>query len=452
VKLQNKLASYNALSKIIIILIFVLLLPFIVNYQAERQTDVRLRQKRDQVLQIIKTEGISQYLVPGQDSSFGSYNLLKEEYISLEQIAPPKQKLNYIGNSPRRVEDKVVDYRILSYTFQASGYWYLMEIGRSLDTIYENNSVLQRFALLLLISMVLLTIASDIYFTKFLLTPLDIIVRTKLQNLRSPADFKFPRVKTTTSDFKHLDNSIHEMMERIELAFQQEREFIANASHELLTPISILQHKLENLNEHPDTSPELQVKFYEMQKTISRLKNIIKTLLLISRIENEQFIKEENVSLKALLQEVMDEISDRLEDKEITLELHLADDFTCRHCNKLLLFNMFFNLVNNAIKYNKPGGKLIISGQLQDENYKLEFTDTGIGISPEKLPYIYNRFKKISRSTPESFGLGLPIVKTIANYHQIRIEVFSEVDKGSTFRLLFPRQSVSKPVTSPAKV
>jgi len=122
VKLQNKLASYNALSKIIIILIFVLLLPFIVNYQAERQTDVRLRQKRDQVLQIIKTEGISQYLVPGQDSSFGSYNLLKEEYISLEQIAPPKQKLNYIGNSPRRVEDKVVDYRILSYTFQASGY------------------------------------------------------------------------------------------------------------------------------------------------------------------------------------------------------------------------------------------------------------------------------------------------------------------------------------------
>jgi two-component system sensor histidine kinase ArlS len=440
VKLQNKLASYNALSKIIIISIFVLLLPFIVNYQAERQTDVRLRQKRDQVLQIIKTEGISQYLVPGQDSSFGSYNLLKEEYISLEQIARPALNLNSIQNSPRRVEGEIVDYRILSYTFPAAGNWYLMEIGRSRDIIYENNSVLQRFALLLLISMVILTIVSDIYFTKYLLSPLNIIVRTKLQNLRSPADFKFPRIKTTTSDFKHLDNSIHEMMERIELAFQQEREFIANASHELLTPISILQHKLENLNEHPDTSPELQVKFYEMQKTISRLKNIIKTLLLISRIENEQFLKVESVSVKDLLQEVIEEISYRLEAKEINLEVDLADDFICQQSNKVLLFNMFFNLINNAIKYNKTGGKLLIKGNLQPAFYQLDFTDTGLGIAPERLPSIFYRFKKISRGNAESFGLGLPIVKTIAHYHQIKIEVTSELDQGSTFRLLFPRQ------------
>ena len=287
--------------------------------------------------------------------------------------------------------------------------------------------------------MVLLTIASDIYFTKYLLSPLNIIVRTKLQNLRSPADFKFPRVKTSTSDFKHLDNSIHEMMERIEQAFQQEREFIANASHELLTPVSILQHKLENLNDHADTSPELQVKFYEMQKTISRLKNIIKTLLLISRIENEQFIKEESVSVKALLEEVLDEIAYRLEDKEIKLNLDLKDDFVCQPCNKSLLFNMFFNLVNNAIKYNKIGGKLCINGQLLPDYYKLEFTDTGVGIEPERLPFIFFRFKKISRGTAESFGLGLPIVQTIANYHQIKIEVTSELNQGSTFRLLFPR-------------
>lgn len=439
-KLQNKLASYNALSKLIIILIFVLSLPFIVDYQARRQTDVRLRKQRDKVLQSINTGGISQYLEPGQDSVFSSYNIFsKEDYITLEQIAPPQHSVYFVETAKRAVEGIQIDFRILTNTFQVGSNWYLMELGYSMASVTENNAVLQRFALILLISMLLLTIASDIYFTKYLLSPLNIIVRTKLQNLRSPADFKFPRVKTTTSDFKHLDNSIHEMMERIEQAFQQEREFIANASHELLTPVSILQHKLENLNDHADTSPELQVKFYEMQKTISRLKNIIKTLLLISRIENEQFIKEESVSIKALLEEVLDEISYRLEDKEITLELNLPDDFTCEPCNKSLLFNMFFNLVNNAIKYNKTGGRLTISGQLKPEHYQLDFTDTGIGIPPERLPSIFHRFKKIKHGSSESFGLGLPIVQTIANYHQIKIEVSSEPDQGSTFRLLFPR-------------
>ncbi|KAA5549550.1 sensor histidine kinase [Adhaeribacter rhizoryzae] len=439
-KLQNKLASYNALSKLIIILIFVLLLPRIVDYQARRQTDVRLRQQHDKVLQSIKTGGIAQYLEPGQDSVFSSYNIFsKEDYITLEQIAPSQKGTYFIETAKREVEGVQIDFRILTNTFRVGNNWYLMELGYSLASVSENNVVIQRFALILLISMVLLTIASDIYFTKYLLTPLNIIVRTKLQNLRSPADFKFPRIKTSTSDFKHLDNSIHEMMERIEQAFQQEREFIANASHELLTPVSILQHKLENLHDHAETSPELQVKFYEMQKTISRLKNIIKTLLLISRIENEQFIKEESVSVKTLLDEVIDEISYRLEDKEIQLALNLTDDFICHPCNKSLLFNMFFNLINNAIKYNKTGGKICINGQLQTEHYQLEFTDTGIGIAPERISAIFYRFKKISRGTAESFGLGLPIVQTIANYHQIKIEVSSVVDEGSTFRLLFPR-------------
>jgi signal transduction histidine kinase len=113
--------------------------------------------------------------------------------------------------------------------------------------------------------------------------------------------------------------------------------------------------------------------------------------------------------------------------------------------NKFLLFNLFFNLINNAIKYNKKGGEINIIGTVEDKLYAIEITDTGIGISAEKLPHIFNRFKKFSKSLQQdSFGLGLPIVKSIADFHQVKIEVRSEVDKGSTFRLILPPEIMAK--------
>jgi two-component system sensor histidine kinase ArlS len=107
--------------------------------------------------------------------------------------------------------------------------------------------------------------------------------------------------------------------------------------------------------------------------------------------------------------------------------------------NKFLLFNLFFNLINNAIKYNKEAGSIKITGRLQDDTFVVEITDTGIGIAEEQLPHIFNRFKKFRQSLgQESFGLGLPIVKSIADFHQVHIRVTSKLNTGSTFILAFP--------------
>ena len=118
------------------------------------------------------------------------------------------------------------------------------------------------------------------------------------------------------------------MIETIESTFQKEREFISNASHELMTPISILQSKIENMFEQEDIADELKVRLLEMQKILNRLKSITKTLLLISQIENDQFLKEDKITISELLQDVYDEISIRLQDKNISYNIRINDDPT----------------------------------------------------------------------------------------------------------------------------
>jgi two-component system, OmpR family, sensor histidine kinase ArlS len=212
-----------------------------------------------------------------------------------------------------------------------------------------------------------------------------------------------------------------------------------------MTPISILQSKIENMFGSEEITDEVKERLNEMQRILNRLKTITKTLLLISQIENDQFLKEDTIPVGELVQEVYDEISIRLQEKDIKLSIDIPAEWKFEHVNKFLLFNLFFNLINNAIKYNKKGGEINITGAVDNKRYVIDIADTGIGISEEKLPHIFNRFKKFSKSLQQdSFGLGLPIVKSIADFHQVKIEVRSEVDKGSTFRLILPPEIVAK--------
>ena len=210
---------------------------------------------------------------------------------------------------------------MLSYNFIVDKKNYLLELGKSVDTIGETSTPLQNIAFQVLVGMILLTIMADQLYSNYVLRPLDLIIKTKLIAQKFPNFGTYKKVKTNTSDFQYLDISIYKMIETIENAFQKEREFISNASHELMTPISILQSKIENMFEREDIVEWFKTRLLEMQKILNRLKSITKTLLLISQIENEQFLKEDKISMTALLQEVYDEISIRLQDKSISYEV-----------------------------------------------------------------------------------------------------------------------------------
>ncbi len=436
-KLNTKLTLFNTISKLVIVTLFVLLLPALIKNINQSYTDSRLRKQRDKVMQIVKSSGIKTYIQNGQ--SYGSYNaLLKEEYVSIDEDDADDHE-DTIKNERRLIEGDTILYRILSYTFKAGEKNYLLEIGKSTDAVNATASPLQSIAFEVLLGMIFLTIVADQIYSSYALRPLGEIISTKLVGRRFPDPRPYKKVHTSTSDFKYLDESIFRMIKTIEHAFQKEREFISNASHELMTPISILQSKIENMFEEEAIADDVKIRLIEMQKILNRLKSITKTLLLISQIENEQFLKTDRVVFAELLQEIYDEISIRLQEKNISFEINVPVNIVLTDVSKFLLYNLFFNLINNAIKYNKEGGFIKIAGLMENGALTVSVIDSGIGISAEQLPHIFNRFKKFKQSLQQdSFGLGLPIVKSIADFHHIKIEVESTEHIGSTFRLVFP--------------
>ena len=439
-KLKTKLTLFNTISKLVIVTLFVALLPVLIKNINRNYTDNRLRKQRDKVLQTVKALGIQYYIQNGE--SYAGYTPIKDSYVSLDEDTLA-ENLDTIQNEERKVETDTIDYRILSHNFFVDKKKYLLEIGISLDSVNETTGPLQNIAFEILVGMIILTIAADQLYSTYVLNPLSLIIKTKLKGNKFPNFGSYREVKTSTSDFQQLDLSIHQMIQTIESTFQKEREFISNASHELMTPISILQSKIENMFEQEDIADELKVRLLEMQRILNRLKSITKTLLLISQIENDQFLKEDKITISELLQEVYDEISIRLQDKNISYELQVNNDWTLVNVNKFLLFNLLFNLVNNAIKYNREDGKITIETLKENNNFVVKIIDTGLGISETDLPYIFNRFKKLKQSLQQdSFGLGLPIVKSIADFHHIKIEVESEVNVGSTIKLIFGQELI----------
>jgi signal transduction histidine kinase len=226
-------------------------------------------------------------------------------------------------------------------------------------------------------------------------------------------------------------------MNRIKEDFDREREFTSNASHELMTPIGILQTKMENLMLLNDLEEPVPEKIMEMMKTLNRLKKIVHSLLLISRIENDQYARQDNIQPKEMVEEIVSELSHRLEDRNITIKVALQPLVTLHRLNYDLLFQLFYNLINNAIRYNKENGSISISDAVHAGVYTVFITDTGIGIAPSDIDTIFNRFRKKNTLEGEGYGLGLAIVKSIADYHDVRLKVVSEVGKGTTVSVIF---------------
>lgn len=231
-------------------------------------------------------------------------------------------------------------------------------------------------------------------------------------------------------------------MEKIHVAFEKEREFTSNASHELMTPISILQTKIENMMLDENTSDDQQDELSGLMKTVDRLKKIIHSLLYISRIENDQFAKSDTVSIFDLSAEVIEELSPRLESKSIRITNDISSTFKLKQVNKDLLFQLLYNLVNNAIRYNKENGAIHLSDQYSKGTYTLIIHDTGIGIQQEEINHIFNRFKKSEYNREDGFGLGLAIVKSIVLFHGFDIQVSSDYGHGSVFSIIIPREFV----------
>jgi signal transduction histidine kinase len=415
-------------------------MPFIVERINLRQVDNDLIQKREKVLGIISQVGIEPFVSIDSSDTFGSYDILKEEFISLEKTDIPDD-LNFIEVTHRLIEDEAIAYRILNYSFIINGQKYLLEIGKSLSSIHNGRINTRNVILVFLCFIILITFLTDLQYNRFLLAPLDKITG-KLKGISNPSTFDKTPVKTTTSDFYKLDIALIEMIRHIDELFMKEKEITVNISHELLTPVSVLRSKLENIFLHENLDPEIAMKTEESLKTLHRLQTLINSMLFISRVESRQFMLEESFSINELLKEIMGEIEPLTEDAGIFLNGEFINDLQLKLANRSLIFSMFYNVVNNALKNTPTKGLIKIKCELNnDQNFIVSISDSGSGMTEEKMSKLFLGFRSSSDDDPESHGIGLAITKSIADLHNIYIKVISQIGKGTIISFTFYKTS-----------
>ena len=439
IKLKIKLALFNLLSKLAFTALFLVFIPLIIERINLRQVDNDLIQKREQVIDLIARIGIEPFITSDSTEAFGSYNILKEEFISLERFNL-EEDWNYIAVSRRLIEDEEITYRVLNYSFMVDGQMYLLEIGKSLASILNAKQNITKIILFFLAFIIVITLLTDLQYTRYLLRPLDKITN-KLRGISNPSLFDKTPVRTNTSDFYSLDHALRELMGHIDELFKKEKEITVNISHELLTPISVLRSKLENLLLRKNIEPDISFKIEESLKTLHRLQNLVNSLLLIARIESHQYLREETFSINEVLKEIVSEISPAAEDKGVILKEEVIQDFQFKEANRPLIFSMLYNVVNNAVKNTSSGGEVIVKSSLPQDRFIVTISDNGKGMTETQVSTLFSRFKIRTEANEEGTGIGLAIAKTIADFHQIDVTVNSELEKGTTFSFIFPENS-----------
>jgi len=223
------------------------------------------------------------------------------------------------------------------------------------------------------------------------------------------------------------------------------RDFVANVSHELKTPLTVTLGFIETATDAlGDASPDELAHYLRMAaEQALRMQNLIEDLLMLSSLETDSPPTEEDVNLSALLASVCEEakvLSAGRQNISLTLSgpAHLVGSSRELH-------SVFSNLVTNAVRYTPQGGEIMLHWAADGHGGRFSVTDTGVGIAPEHLPRLTERFYRVDHGRSREMGgtgLGLAIVKHVLERHQAQLEISSELGKGSTFMAVFPLHRV----------
>ena len=257
-------------------------------------------------------------------------------------------------------------------------------------------------------------------------------------------------VPDTNDEISHLTGSFNKMLSRLDEAFTAQKQFSASAAHELRTPLAVMQTNLEVFarKNNPDTE-EYQEIFRMIQEQTERLSHLSEVLLDMTGIQSIE--RSDSISLAALTDEVFCDLISVADQKEVEL---IQEDGDCTVTGSyLLLYRAVYNLVENAIKYNHPGGKVTVkisqkkaepdcsAPSVSTDCAFIEVTDTGIGIPPEFQERIFDPFFRVDKSRSRAMGgagLGLALVNEIARQHGGLVRVLESSKKGSTIALIIP--------------
>lgn len=435
-KLQIKLILYNLFIKAAIIFVMATVIVVFLDKISLNHLKQRILDKREKLVKHLSQKEISELLEA--EKTFTDYNILKEEYIILSKTASgklPSGHSNKFSISEREIEGNQQQYLILTSKFRFGRDYYRLEIGETMAALMQLKSTILIFSLLTLIVSVIVTLITDYAFTSYLLSPFYKIVEQKINKVNDPVHFNYESIKTSTTDFRDLDNSMNTLMDKITRQFLTQKQFISNVSHELLTPVSVIKTRLENMLADESISRASEEKIIASLKTLNRLKSIVNSLLLISKVENDQYEKKDLINISQVISEVAEDLSDRFLLKDIRFITQLEYSFSF-YGNKALIHTLFTNIINNAVKYNREGGRIIIKDNISEDSYQVSVQDEGYGMTDEMIRKAFNRFEKLNLNDNESNGLGLAIVKSIAAFHNIDVSISSEAGAGTTVKIM----------------
>jgi heavy metal sensor kinase len=313
----------------------------------------------------------------------------------------------------------------------------IVQVAQSLDNVYE---ALDRLLSALLLGGPLLVLAAAFggYFLAARgLAPIDHITRTAR---RISAEDLSTRINLPATDDEvgRLAATFDEMLARLDDSFHRERQFTADASHELRTPLAAMQAILSVMREKRRAPEDYELAMADLSEEADRLRSLVEDLLRSARGETRQIAVYDAVDLSTLLRDVTDSLRPLAEVKGLTLNCDVPDGLTLQGDSDALI-RLFVNLLDNAVKYTDHGG-IDVAARADADGLRVAIADTGIGIPPEHLVHIFDRFYRVdkSRSSP-GVGLGLAIALDIARAHGGTLEVDSIPGVGTTFTFQLPK-------------
>jgi heavy metal sensor kinase len=249
-------------------------------------------------------------------------------------------------------------------------------------------------------------------------------------------------VPQTGDELERLATTLNEMLSRLDAAFQRITQFTADASHELRTPVSVMRTSAELALRKPRTEAEYRDAMSQILAETEKVSRLIEQLLLLARADSSSTtIPIARTNLNDILEKVWRQASTLPESKNLKSEQFIPQAPVWVRGDPASLERLFLILVDNAVKYTSDGGRIELRLSIDDGFAVTEIRDTGIGIAPEDIPHIFDRFYRADRARSRETGgtgLGLAIGRWIADAHGGEIRVQSKPSKGSSFQVRLP--------------
>jgi two-component system OmpR family sensor kinase len=249
-------------------------------------------------------------------------------------------------------------------------------------------------------------------------------------------------VSGTETELTGLARTLNQMIDRLESAFSQQVRFTADASHELRTPLAVILSHAELALDKARPANELRETIETCRRSALRMKSVVESLLTLARFDSGELrIEGRPIDLSRIAGDCAALLRPLAEKRQITLDLDLESAGLVADSDRVT--QVVTNLLTNAIRYNHDGGRVVVKTRSDQSEVILDISDTGIGIGPDNLPHIFERFYRVDKARSRKdggIGLGLAICKSIVEAHGGQITVTSTLDVGTQFEVRLPKR------------